>query len=83
MRDEVDFLPADKHESFLQIGSITLGVCSQACPKYSKKKFAISLQYLPKEVSDEVDFLHADKHERLLQIDTVMVDGQAFPNFPK
>ena len=31
-------------------------------------KFAISLQYLKKELSDEVDFLHADKHERLLQI---------------
>ena len=25
-------------------------------------KFAISLQYLQKEVSDEVHFLHADKH---------------------
>ena len=25
-------------------------------------KFAISLQYLNKEVSDEVDFLHADRH---------------------
>ena len=49
------------------------------------KKFAISLQYLKKEVSDEVDFLHADKHERFLQIDTKIFDGdgQAFPNFPK
>ena len=27
------------------------------------QKFAISLQYLKKEVNDEVDFLHADKHE--------------------
>ena len=33
-------------------------------------KFAISLQYVKKEVSDAVDFLHADKHESLLQIDT-------------
>ena len=31
-------------------------------------KFAISLQYLEKELSDEVDFLHTDKHESLLQI---------------
>ena len=38
-------------------------------------KFAISLQYLKKEVSDEVDFLHADKHESLLQIDTMILTG--------
>ena len=38
-------------------------------------KFAISLQYLKKEVSDEVDFLHADKHESFLQIDTMIFDG--------
>ena len=48
-------------------------------------KFAISLQYLKKEVSDEVDFLHADKHESFLQIDTMIFDGdgQAFPKLPK
>ena len=47
-------------------------------------KFAISLQYLQKEVSDEVDFLYADKHESFLQIDTIIFDGdgQAFPKFP-
>ena len=32
------------------------------------KKFAISLQYLKKEVNHEVDFLHAGKHENFLQI---------------
>ena len=44
-------------------------------------KFAISLQYLQKEVSDEVDFLHADKDG----IDSLISDGngQAFPKFPK
>ena len=31
-------------------------------------KFAVSLQYLKKEVKDEVNFLHADKHESLLNI---------------
>ena len=48
-------------------------------------KFAISLEYLKKEVSDEVDFLHADKHESFLQIDTMIFDGddQAFPKFSK
>ena len=35
-------------------------------------KFAISLQYLKKDVSDEVDFLHAGKHKGLLQIDTMI-----------
>ena len=32
-------------------------------------KFAMSLQYLKKEVRDEVDFLHADKHQSFLQVD--------------
>ena len=35
---EVDFLPANKHESFQQVDSITLGLDSQACPKYPKQK---------------------------------------------
>ena len=38
-------------------------------------KFAISLQYVKKEVSDEVDCLDADKHERLLQVDTMILMG--------
>ena len=29
MVDEVEFLPADKHKSFLQDGSTTLGVINQ------------------------------------------------------
>ena len=39
---EVDFLPENKHKRFLQVNSITLGLCSQACPWYP------SLQYLCK-----------------------------------
>ena len=31
-------------------------------------KFAMSSQYLKKEVRDEVDFLHADKHQSFLQV---------------
>ena len=34
---EVDFLPANERESFLQVDSITLGFCSQACPNYPKQ----------------------------------------------
>ena len=37
MGDEVDFLPADKHKSFLQDNSITLDVRSQTSPKYQKQ----------------------------------------------
>ena len=39
------------------------------------KKFAISLQYLKKEMSDEVDFLHAKKDKSLPQIDTMILMG--------
>ena len=38
MGDEVDFLSADKQESFLQVDSINLGVRSWACPKYPKQQ---------------------------------------------
>ena len=48
-------------------------------------KFAISSQYLKKEVNDEVEVLYVDKHEIFVQIDTMISDGdsQAFPKFPK
>ena len=35
-KNRVDFLPADKHQRFLQIDAIILGVCGQACPIYPK-----------------------------------------------
>ena len=34
--DDFDFLPVDKHDSFLQIDSINLGVHRQTCLKYPK-----------------------------------------------
>ena len=48
-------------------------------------KFALSLQYLKKELRDKVDFLHADKRENFLQIDTMIFNenGQVFPKFWK
>ena len=46
-------------------------------------KFAISLQYLKKDVSDEVDFLHVDKHRGLLQIDTMILKETVTPKIPK
>ena len=46
MGDEDDFLPADKHKSFLQVDGITLGEHSHASPKYLEQLvynvFAIS-----------------------------------------
>ena len=58
MKDEVDFLLADKCQMFPQIDIITLCVWARMLklPKCQNNKFAISLQYLKKEVSDEVDF---------------------------
>ena len=36
VKDEVDFLLADKRRRFLQSDTIILGVCGQACPNYPK-----------------------------------------------
>ena len=36
MRDEVDFLHADKHQTIQQIDIINLGEHGQACPDYRK-----------------------------------------------
>ena len=61
-------------------------------------KFAMSLQYLKKEVKDEVDFLHADKYQSFLKVyfntlgikfsykaDIIIINGhdQAFSNYSK
>ena len=35
-KDEVDFLPANKHQRFLQNDIIILGVCGKSCPNYPK-----------------------------------------------
>ena len=42
MGDEVEVFPADKHKSFLQDGSITLGVIA----RQAQSTKAISLQYI-------------------------------------
>ena len=43
---EINFFPADKHKSFLQVDSINLGLHGEACPKHPKQQlyniFAIS-----------------------------------------
>ena len=65
MKDKVDFLPADKHQRFLQSNTIALVVLGQASHITQNNKFAMN----------EVNFLYADKHERLLQIDTMILMG--------
>ena len=79
--DEVDFLHADKHQSFLPVDFNTLLIkCSykvilsllMGMIKHSQStqsnKFVISLQYLKKEVTDGVHFLHADKHQSFYKL---------------
>ena len=78
VRDEVDLLHVDKHQSFLQVNFNTLGIKDAykvilslllGIIKHSQStqsnKFAISLQYLKKEVK-KVYFFHADEHQSLL-----------------
>ena len=57
---KVHFWNADKHQSFLQVDSITFSVHSKAYRKYPKNKLAISFQYLKENVRDEVDVLQVD-----------------------
>ena len=75
-RDEVDFLHGDKHQCFVQVDFNTLGIKVSykvilslliGMIKHSQStqsnKFAISLQYLKKQVRAAVHFLHANKHQ--------------------
>ena len=69
VRDEVNFLHADKHQCFLQVDFNTLGIkvsykvilsLLMGMIKYSQStqsnKFAISLQYLKKKLGTELIF---------------------------
>ena len=66
MGDEVYFFPKDD--------CITLGVCSQACPKYPKQQVYNIFGICQGNVKDEVDFLLVDKHQRVLFSDTIVLD---------
>ena len=41
-------------------------------------KFAMSLQYLKKQIGNEVDFLHADKNQNFPQVDFNTVSIKVF-----
>ena len=64
MSDEVDFLYAVKHESLLQTDSMEIVKNFQSS---QHSKFAMSLQYLKKEVKTEVGFLHTEFSKSLFQ----------------
>ena len=68
MNDRVDFLPAGKHENLLQIDTMIFMGMVKHLQSSQNRKFAMSLQYLRKEV-DEIDFLRTDKHHSGLQVD--------------
>ena len=48
-----------------------------------RSKFAMSLQYLKKEVRDEIEVDHAFKNQSFLQFGTIIIYGydQAFSKF--
>ena len=79
--DNVDFLNADKHQSYLQVDFNTMGIARRykviitllmSMIKHSQStqsnKFAISLEYLKKENRNGVHFLLADKTSKLLLV---------------
>ena len=81
VRDGLDFLHADKYQSFLPVDFNTLDITVSykvilsflmGMIKHSQStqsnKFAISLQYLKKEVRNGVHFLHVDKHQSFYKL---------------
>ena len=95
VRDEFFFffLHADKHQSVLKVYFNTLGVkvsyklilfLLMDMIKHSQStqinKFAISVQYLKKEVREGVHFLHLDKHQSLYKLTLIW---QKWPNMSK
>ena len=83
--DEVHLWHADKHQSFLHVDIIILGVHIQTCLKYPKQQVSISLQYIQKNMGDEVDFLTPYKLKSFSQVDSTTLDvqSQACPKYPK
>ena len=55
MSDKVDFMHANKDENYLQIDTMIFERMVKHSQSFQNSKFAMSLQYLEKEVRDEVD----------------------------
>ena len=88
VKDEVDFLHVDKHQSSLQVDfntlsikvsykvilSLLLGMIKHF--QYTQSnKFPISLQYPQKELRNGVYFLPADKHQGVYKLGLFFFDG--------
>ena len=65
VRDETDFLHADKDKGLLQIASMILMEITRHSQNSQNSKFLMSLQYLKEEVRDEADILHAERQSFL------------------
>ena len=94
--NQVNFLHAHKHQSFLLVDfslsgikvtcKVILALMMDMIKSTQSTKFVIFLQYLKKEVRNGVHFLYADEHQtKLLQIGIIVfgVSGQACPKYPK
>ena len=81
MKDEVDFRPVDKHQSFRQVDFNTLGIkdaykvilslllgMSSILKVLKVIGLQISLQYLKKEDMKGVHFLHAAEHQSFYKL---------------
>ena len=81
-RDQVGFLFANKHQSFLQFGAITFGGRTRS---NLNNMFAVYFWYFRSEVSGKFDFLHEDKHQSLPQTGCITFTGQsqAYSTYPK
>ena len=65
VRDETDFLHADKDKRLLQIASMILMEITRHSQNSQNSNFLMSLQYLKEEVRDEADILHAERQSFL------------------
>ena len=83
--EEVDFLLADKHKSFLQDGNITFSVISQTGTKYEKQSLYDIFAISEGKYEWRSWFLPAGNCERFFQIAIIIlgVCDQACPNYLK
>ena len=65
---EVDFLHAEKHETFLQIKTMIIIGIFKHSQNFQNSTFVMYLQYFRKEFRSEVKFLHADKHQNFYKL---------------
>ena len=66
VQDGADFFLLIIVKRFLKVILSFLMCVARHVQITQNKKFAISLQYLKREVNGKVDFLHAGKHENIL-----------------